>query len=70
MTSCCDKYGDCRQGRDCPVRIERVRQAKARLDDAEPDIPMLLIGRLALAAAILLVIFVGSVYRDTLVTIA
>ena len=70
MTSCCDKYGDCRQGRDCPVRIERVRQAKARLDDAEPNIPMLLIGRLALAAAILLVIFVGSVYRDTLVAIA
>jgi hypothetical protein len=31
---------------------------------------MLLIGRLALAAAILLVIFVGSVYRDTLVAIA
>ncbi len=70
MTNCCDDYGNCRQGRDCPVRIERVRQAKARLDDAEPNIPMLLIGRLALAAAILLVIFVGSVYRDTLVAIA
>ena len=35
--NCCDEYGNCRQGRDCPVRIERVRQAKERLDrDANP----------------------------------
>ena len=35
--NCCDEYGDCRQGRDCPVRIERVREAKERLDrDASP----------------------------------
>jgi len=35
--NCCDDYGNCRQGRDCPVRIERVRQAKERLDhDASP----------------------------------
>lgn len=23
--NCCDEYGDCRQGRDCPVRKERAQ---------------------------------------------
>lgn len=22
--NCCDEYGNCRQGRDCPIRAERV----------------------------------------------
>ena len=22
--NCCDEYGDCRQGRDCPVRVAKV----------------------------------------------
>ena len=25
--NCCDDYGNCRQGRDCPVRIARVSQS-------------------------------------------
>lgn len=35
MKSCCDEYCSthgCNQGRDCPVRIERLRQAQERLD--------------------------------------
>jgi hypothetical protein len=24
--NCCDDYGNCRQGRDCPVRIARASQ--------------------------------------------
>jgi hypothetical protein len=24
--NCCDEYGNCRQGRDCPVRIARASQ--------------------------------------------
>ena len=24
--NCCDEYGNCRQGRDCPVRIARAAQ--------------------------------------------
>lgn len=24
--NCCDDYGNCRQGRDCPVRIARALQ--------------------------------------------
>lgn len=35
--NCCDEYGNCRQGRDCPVRIERLRQAKERLDAEERE---------------------------------
>jgi hypothetical protein len=34
MTNCCDDYGNCTQGRDCPVRKERIERvakvAKAR----------------------------------------
>ena len=24
--NCCDEYGNCRQGRDCPVRIARASE--------------------------------------------
>jgi hypothetical protein len=24
--NCCDEYGNCRQGRDCPVRVARAAQ--------------------------------------------
>ena len=24
--NCCDDYGDCRQGRDCPARVAKVKQ--------------------------------------------
>jgi hypothetical protein len=64
--NCCDDYGNCRQGRDCPVRVERIRRAKELLDQDQPNIPLLLIGRLALGAAILLAILVGSMYREAL----
>jgi hypothetical protein len=64
--NCCDDYGNCRQGRDCPVRVERIRRAKELLDQDQPNIPLLLIGRLALGAAILLAILVGSMCREAL----
>lgn len=66
MPNCCDEYGNCRQGRDCPVRVECVRQAKERIEGRSPNIPLLLIGRLALAAVILAVIVIGAMYRDAL----
>ena len=28
--NCCDTYGNCTQGRDCPVRKERMEAAKNR----------------------------------------
>ena len=32
--NCCSNYGDCRQGRDCPVRIKKESESRreARLD--------------------------------------
>jgi hypothetical protein len=30
--NCCDEYNNCQQGRNCPIRKERVRQAKELLD--------------------------------------
>lgn len=66
MPNCCDDYGNCRQGRDCPVRVERVRQAKERIEGGSPNMPILLLGRLALAAVILAIIFIVAMYRDAL----
>jgi len=34
--NCCDEYGNCRQGRDCPVRVARA---------AQPLIPKRVLGR-------------------------
>jgi hypothetical protein len=33
MTNCCDDYGNCNQGRDCPIRVARIGQ---RMKAAEP----------------------------------
>lgn len=29
--NCCDEYGNCRQGRDCPARTEMINQRNARI---------------------------------------
>jgi len=31
--NCCDEYGDCRQGRDCPARVAKVGK---RMHGKEP----------------------------------
>lgn len=68
--NCCDDYGSCRQGRDCPVRVERIRRAKAELDRRQLKIPFLLLGRLALGAAILLAILIGSMWHQAIKAVA
>ena len=30
--NCCDEYGNCTQGRDCPVRNERITQVMKERD--------------------------------------
>lgn len=63
--NCCDDFGNCRQGRDCPIRVERVRRAKEMLDKDKPSIPLLIIGRLVLGAVILAAIFIGSMWHGS-----
>ena len=36
--NCCDEYGDCRQGRDCPVRVAKVAHI-GRKDYAKEPYP-------------------------------
>lgn len=36
--NCCDEYGECRQGRDCPVRAARVAKV-GRKDHAPAPLP-------------------------------
>jgi hypothetical protein len=31
--NCCDEYGNCRQGRDCPVRNEMIDQRMEKLEE-------------------------------------
>lgn len=33
--NCCDEYGECRQGRDCPARVAKVK----RRDHAPAALP-------------------------------
>lgn len=68
--NCCDRPTKCKRWQDCPTRVERIRIAKRLLDQDRPRIPLILIGRLALAAAILLAVFVGSMYHNALRSVA
>ncbi len=68
MSCCCNK--NCRQGRDCPERIERVRRAKAELDRGERWLFLPVIRNLALALAVMLFIWVGSMVHDALRSVA
>lgn len=36
--NCCDDYGDCRQGRDCPVRKARIQEVKRLLDEDDDSL--------------------------------
>lgn len=70
MQDCCKTRAKCRNDRACPERIERIRRAKDSLDGDQVNFPLLLIGRLALAAAILLCILVGSMYHGAMRAVA
>lgn len=38
MTNCCDDYGNCNQGRDCPARVARVGRKMPAADPLPPSI--------------------------------
>ena len=33
--NCCDEYGNCNQGRDCPVRVAKVKQRPAKYTEGK-----------------------------------
>jgi hypothetical protein len=41
--NCCDEYGNCRQGRDCPIRKSRVKREIRGLAAAAGVLAMLFI---------------------------
>jgi hypothetical protein len=60
--NCCDEYGNCRQGRDCPVRVARA---------AQPLIPKRLLRRffyglfIAILGVLWLALLVACAYAYT-----
>ncbi len=36
--NCCDDFGNCNQGRDCPVRVARIGQRMKTVDPLPPSI--------------------------------
>lgn len=36
MSNCCDDYGNCNQGRDCPVRVAAYRPVMRAADPLPP----------------------------------
>ena len=42
MTECCNDFGNCTQGRDCPIRKQRTKEANDayinRSNGLEPDV--------------------------------
>lgn len=35
--NCCNEYGDCRQGRDCPASVAKVKRAVPKYPKAAPQ---------------------------------
>lgn len=61
--NCCDDFGNCRQGRDCPVRIERLRKVAER---HHPDLEAYrraLVLRLVLIVAVVGAVWIGHIVK-------
>lgn len=54
--NCCDEFGNCRQGRDCPVRNAAAAATEIGADDYAPSPPTSL---LITAALIVLLVMAG-----------
>ena len=72
--NCCDANGDCNQGRDCPVRKQRIKEVNdayvngfndARLDDPYEDVigtfkSLLIVLAVCIAATLLAYVIWGK----------
>ena len=38
MTNCCDDYGNCNQGRDCPARVARIGKSIKTTETLQPSV--------------------------------
>lgn len=45
--NCCNGYGDCRQGRDCPARVAKAKPVMKAADALPPSIWRYQVRRLA-----------------------
>ena len=61
--NCCDDYGNCRQGRDCPVRVERLRKIR---DMQEDPIRSACVTRITYVLIALICVVVASLYKSAL----
>ena len=55
--NCCDEFGNCRQGRDCPVRQQRYEQRPQERQHQENVVGILLTAVACLCAIALVIIF-------------
>lgn len=67
MTNCCDDFGNCNQGRDCPIRVARIGQ---RMKAADPLPPNIWRDKLRSLAYWLLVALIGVTVWPTLAYLA
>ena len=70
MTQCCNDFGNCTQGRDCPIRKQRAKEANdayiergswGKVDDPYDDVAetfKALIAVIAVTAAVTLLAFI------------
>lgn len=65
--SCCNDHRNCRQGRDCPARQERIERIRKLAKDNRVRNEILeVLALLVLAALILFDIWLGSIYHQAI----
>ena len=53
MNSCCDDFGNCRQGRDCPVRSTHTKDGGETVETEETEAEGIAIAGLVVLAIVL-----------------